>query len=182
MLNRKSKGNDFYKSKSYEAAIAAYTKAVNLDKTSAALLTNRAAACLMLLQYKEAIHDCDAAIYLESDNSKAYFRKATAQKGLGKLDEAIFSLNKGLEHDPRSATALADMSALQNAQKMIGEIKGLLVMKQYEMVLRLIETATKGIGSNFRDFNIMKVEALLELSRPEEAYNLSNLMVSMLSL
>jgi tetratricopeptide (TPR) repeat protein len=89
------KGNDFYKAKNYSAAIASYTKAIELDTTSAALLTNRAAASLMLLQYKEAIQDCDAALAIESDNSKAYFRKATALKGLGKLNEAIAALNKG---------------------------------------------------------------------------------------
>lgn len=131
----------------------------------------------MLLLYAEAIQDCNAALALESNNSKAYFRKATALKGLGKLTEAIVALDKGLEHDPRSATALADKSALLNAQAKIEEIKGLIVMKQFQMALRQIELVTKEIGSNFRDFNILKVEALLELSRPEEAYNLSNLMM-----
>jgi tetratricopeptide (TPR) repeat protein len=89
------KGNDFYKNKNYQSAIASYTKAIELDEKNAALLTNRAAAALMLLQYKEALHDCDAALALEKDNSKAYFRKATALKGLGKLNEAIAALNKG---------------------------------------------------------------------------------------
>ncbi len=163
--------------KSYQPAIAAYTKAINLDSSNAALLTNRAAASLMLLLYNEAIQDCNAALALDSSNSKAYFRKATALKGLGKLPEAIAALNKGLEFDPRSATALADKSALLSAQEKIVEIKNLLVMKQYQMALRQIEIVTKEVGGNFRDFNILKVEALLELNRPEEAYNLSNLMV-----
>lgn len=50
----------------------------------------------MLLQYKEAIQDCDAALVLENGNSKAFFRKATALKGLGQLTEAIATLNKGM--------------------------------------------------------------------------------------
>ena len=62
---------------------------------SAALLTNRAAAQLMLLNYKEAMDDCNAAILLDNTNSKAYFRKATALKGLGRLTDAIASLDKG---------------------------------------------------------------------------------------
>eukprot|EP00598_Pedospumella_elongata_P016105 CAMPEP_0185011692 /NCGR_PEP_ID=MMETSP1098-20130426/97920_1 /TAXON_ID=89044 /ORGANISM="Spumella elongata, Strain CCAP 955/1" /LENGTH=495 /DNA_ID=CAMNT_0027540733 /DNA_START=470 /DNA_END=1957 /DNA_ORIENTATION=- len=173
----KTKGNEFYMAKSYQPAIAAYTKAINLDSTNAALLTNRAAASLMLLLYNEAIQDCNAALALDSSNSKAYFRKATALKGLGKLPEAIAALNKGLEFDPLSKTALADKSALLSAQEKIAEIKNLLVMKQFQMALRQIENVTKEVGGNFRDFNILKVEALLELSRPEEAYNLSNLMM-----
>lgn len=176
-FSRKTKGNEFYMAKSYQPAIAAYTKAINLDSTNAALLTNRAAASLMLQLYNEAIQDCNAALVLDSSNSKAYFRKATALKGLGKLPEAIAALNKGLEFDPLSKTALADKSALLSAQEKIAEIKNLLVMKQYQMALRQIEIVTKEVGSTFRDFNILKVEALLELNRPEEAYNLSNLMV-----
>lgn len=94
--NRKGKGNEFYKGKNYQSAINSYTKAIELDSTNAALLTNRAAAALMLLQYKEAIQDCDAALVLENGNSKAFFRKATALKGLGQLTEAIATLNKGM--------------------------------------------------------------------------------------
>ena len=72
-------------------AIASYTTAITLDKTNPAYLTNRAAAHLMIQQYKEALADCDAALFIggAGDKSKAYFRKATALKGLGKLDAAI---------------------------------------------------------------------------------------------
>lgn len=87
-----------YKAKNYQGAIASYTKAIELDANNAALLTNRAAASLMILQYKEAIQDCDAALAIDKENSKAYFRKATALKGLGKLSEAIAALDKGMFH------------------------------------------------------------------------------------
>ena len=64
------------------------------------------------------------------------------------------------------------------AQTKLVEIRDLMEMKQYQMALRQVEAVIKEIGGNFRDFNIIKVEVLLELSRPEDAYNLSNLMVS----
>jgi hypothetical protein len=83
----------------------------------------------------------------------------------------------GLEYDPRSTTALADKAALIAAQGKIGEIRDLIEMKQFQMALRQVEAVTKDVGSNFRDLNILKVETLLELNRPEDAYNLSNLMV-----
>ena len=50
------------------------------------------------------------------------------------------------------------------------------------MALVQVEALIKALGNNFREFNILKVEALLELNRPEDAYNLSNLMVRELSL
>lgn len=83
----------------------------------------------------------------------------------------------GLEYDPRSTTALADKAALIAAQGKISEIRDLIEMKQFQMALRQVEAVTKDVGSNFRDLNILKVETLLELNRPEDAYNLSNLMV-----
>ena len=98
----KNKGNNEYKSKSYPQSIISYTKAIQLidDDTDnlsikTSLLNNRAAAYLMLLQYKEAIADCDYTIKIDETVSKAYFRKATALKGLGQLEQAIQALNKG---------------------------------------------------------------------------------------
>ena len=52
-------------------------------------------------------------------------------------------------------------------------------MRQYQMALCQTDALIKELGGNFRDFNILKVEALLELNRPEDAYNLTNLMVSL---
>ncbi|KAJ1435284.1 hypothetical protein B484DRAFT_393596 [Ochromonadaceae sp. CCMP2298] len=170
----KGKGNDFYKAKNYVAAIAAYSEAITLDASNAALLTNRAAASLMLLQYKEAMADCDAAISMDPQNSKAYFRKATALKGLGKLDEAVVCLDRGLEFDPRSTTALADKQSLVAAKASMVAIRESLTSKQFTMALRQVDALGRQIGSTFRDLNVLKIETLLELNRPEDAYNLSN--------
>lgn len=83
----------------------------------------------------------------------------------------------GLEFDPRSTTALADRATLIGAQQKLAEMKEAMANKQYNMVLRQVDAVLKEIGGNFREFNLLKVEALLELSRPEDAYNLSNTMV-----
>jgi hypothetical protein len=77
---------------------------------------------------------------------------------------------------------LADKAALIAAQGKIGEIRDAIEMKQFQMALRQVEAVTKDVGSNFRDLNILKVEALLGVDRPEDAYNLSNLMVRCLPL
>jgi hypothetical protein len=94
------------------------------------------------------------------------------------LDEAVVCLDKGLEFDPRSTTALADKASLVAARTSLGTIKELIKSKQYTMALRQIDTLGKVIGSTFRDLNVLKIEALLELNRPEDAYNLSNAVVS----
>lgn len=173
----KSKGNAMYKAKSYDAAIEAYGKAIELDGSNPALKMNRAAAYLMLLMYKEANSDCDAALALDDTNSKAYFRKATALKGMGKLNEAISALETGLQHDPRSTTALADKEGLIRAKSRIPELQQLLSERKYSAALAQVDTVIKDVGTGFRELNLIKVEALIELSRPEDAYNLSNAMM-----
>jgi tetratricopeptide (TPR) repeat protein len=64
MEELKAAGNEHYKMKRYKAAVDSYSLAIQIDESCAALYTNRAAACLMLLQYKEAVADCDRAIKL----------------------------------------------------------------------------------------------------------------------
>ena len=175
--HRKVRGNDFYKAKNYESAVSAYTQAIALDGTNAAIKTNRAAAYLMQLMYKEAKDDCDAALAIDSANSKALFRKATALKGLGKLEEAIATLDEGLKHDPNSAAALAEKDSLEKAKIKIQELKDLMTAKKFGTALTQVDLLIKQIGTNFRAVNLLKVECLIELSRPEDAYNLSNIMV-----
>ena len=85
----KEKANNFYKDKEYRKAIDAYSNAIEFNPENALYYLNRAAASLMLFLFRDAITDCDKVILLNFDkitNAKAYFRKVTAFKGLGKLD------------------------------------------------------------------------------------------------
>jgi len=183
----KNQGNNEYKNKKYIESIASYSRAIQLINTSSgemeidsssslliSLLTNRAAAYLMLLQYKEANSDCDHAIKLDPTNAKAFIRKATALKGLGLIDQAISSLEQGLQHDPTNTVAKEEKQSLLNAKAKLGTIKDLMVAKQCSMALLQIDALLKVVGSSSRELNLLKIEALLELNRPEEAYNLSN--------
>jgi tetratricopeptide (TPR) repeat protein len=58
----------------YRGAIAMYTQgaeAAGLETPAAApLLGNRAAARMMILQYQQAVEDCDAALKCDPSNSK----------------------------------------------------------------------------------------------------------------
>eukprot|EP01034_Spumella_vulgaris_P031035 gene31035-38358_t len=173
----KNKGNDFYKIKSYREAIAAYTQAIELDPQNAALYTNRAAASLMLAMYKETVADCDLAIGIDGNNAKAYFRKVTALKALGRLQPAIDALKTGLALDPGSATAMKDLEVLTTAQKDIKEVQALVEAKNFRVALTRVDKLISTLGTNFRELNLLKVECLIEVKRPEDAYNLTNTMM-----
>lgn len=89
LVNHKEVGDKHYKAKDYRKAVQSYTNAINASPANPLLYLNRSASYLMLAMYKEAITDCDKAIEIDLDKittGKAYFRKTTALKGLGKLN------------------------------------------------------------------------------------------------
>lgn len=174
---RKVKGNEFYQVKKYNAAVDAYSRAIELDRSNALLYNNRAAAYLMLLQYKDALSDTDIAISLDNTLSRAYFRKATSLKGLGRLDAAIAAVDQGLTFDPTSKAALQDKTTLINAKNKIAEAQMLLKQNQNSAALIRLDSVIKDVGSNLREVNLLKVECLIKLRRLEEGLNLTNLMV-----
>jgi stress-induced-phosphoprotein 1 len=102
----KELGNAAYKKKSFDEAIAHYSKAVELDDTDISFLTNRAAVYLELKEWAKCIEDCDAAVQkgreLRADYkmvARAMTRKGTALEKSGDVNGAIEMYTKSLtEH------------------------------------------------------------------------------------
>jgi len=170
----KEQGNEYYKSKQYTKAVQCYTEAID---AGGSYRLNRAAAQLMLLNFKDGLADCDSAIAMEeggATNSKAHFRRATCLRGLGRMEHAIAALTTGLELEPTSASALADRNSLLAARDALPRLQQMVSEKKYRQALVAVDATIKSVGSSFRDFNIIKAECLLECGRPEDAYNLTN--------
>ena len=173
----KKKGDEFYRSKSYQKAIDAYTNAINSHVgQNANFYSNRSAAYMMIGSYQEALKDSDVVLTIEP-SSKIYFRRATTLKSLGRFDEAIKSLTDGLALDPTSMTAKNEMESLVLLKKRIEGLHTRVSNKQYRMVLPEIEAVIKIAGSRVREINLMKAVVLLELGRSPEAYALTNIMM-----
>lgn len=170
----KAEGNERYKAKDYKGAIALYTKAIKIDSTNPAYYGNRAASYLMTMSYKEANADCDTILSLDSSNVKAHFRKVTALKGLGRYDEAIDVVNRGLMHDPNNAGGLKDRDAILYAKVQLAAAEQMMANKQYRFALPKVDALLRDMGSGSRVLNHMRIKCLIELDRLEEAMNLSN--------
>jgi serine/threonine-protein phosphatase 5 len=84
----KAEGNAHFVAHRYDAAVESYSRAVALDATNPAYLNNRAFASLRLASFGATISDATAAIALDPQMVKAYYRRASAFLALGKLDEA----------------------------------------------------------------------------------------------
>ncbi|KAG2442422.1 hypothetical protein HXX76_002508 [Chlamydomonas incerta] len=112
-LKEKELGNEAYKKKEFETAIAHYNKAIELYDGDMTFLTNRAAVFFEQGEFEKCVADCDAAVdkgrEMRTDFKvigRALTRKGNALVKLNKLEDAIAAYNKALmEH--RNADTLA---------------------------------------------------------------------------
>ncbi len=106
----KERGNKAFAAKKYAQAKKDYTQSIALQPTCLAY-ANRAMAELKLDDFSAAESDCTAAIALDPCYVKAYLRRATAAKELGKLLAAAEDYENALRLEPTSKSTLADRQA-----------------------------------------------------------------------
>lgn len=148
-----------------------------MEPSAPLLYTNRAAAYLMTHQFKEVITDCDKAIQLDRACAKAYLRKASALKSLGRLDEALVVLNAGYDSDPKNTAVVQERAAIIAVKNRLGELESFISSGSYANALILIEQLSRDLGTQNKEINLKKVECLLKMKRIEEAFNMTNTLV-----
>uniref|UniRef100_UPI00358FCEEF small glutamine-rich tetratricopeptide repeat-containing protein alpha-like n=1 Tax=Myxine glutinosa TaxID=7769 RepID=UPI00358FCEEF len=96
----KNQGNDLMKEEAYLEALDYYTRAIELDRRNSVYFCNRAAAYSKLGNYEATVLDCEKALAIDPNYSKAYGRKGLALTNLGKLREASDCYRQAVELDP----------------------------------------------------------------------------------
>ncbi|XP_009416296.2 uncharacterized protein LOC103996932 isoform X3 [Musa acuminata AAA Group] len=112
--SEKELGNEYFKQKRFLKAIECYSRSIALSPTSVAF-ANRAMAYLKLRRFEEAENDCMEALNLDDRYVKAYSRRATARKELGKLKASLEDADFAVRLDPNT----------QELRKQYSEIKAL---------------------------------------------------------
>mmetsp|Transcript_10918 Transcript_10918/g.15302 ORF Transcript_10918/g.15302 Transcript_10918/m.15302 type:complete len:604 (+) Transcript_10918:73-1884(+) len=123
-LEAKTKGNDLYKSKKFEDALAAYDEAIALDETNMTFVNNKAAVYFTTKQYDECIETCLKAVEVGKSNmapfedrAKAYTRCAKAYQKKGDLAQAIEMCNSAqLESFDKATQRLLKTLELEKRQ------------------------------------------------------------------
>lgn len=72
----KTQGNNSFKKKDYSAAITSYSNAIHHYPNDSSYYGNRAACYLAMEKYQKCIDDCNKALDLDANFTKAYRRKA----------------------------------------------------------------------------------------------------------
>ncbi|KAF3453184.1 hypothetical protein FNV43_RR03622 [Rhamnella rubrinervis] len=99
--SEKELGNEYFKQKKFKEAIDCYSRSIALSPTAVAY-ANRAMAYLKIKRYEEAENDCTDALNLDDRYIKAYSRRATARKELGKLKECIEDAEFAMRLEPHN--------------------------------------------------------------------------------
>ncbi|CBY21280.1 unnamed protein product [Oikopleura dioica] len=85
----KNQANDVFKTKDYERALELYSKAIEVDGTSAVLYSNRSFAYLKTESFGAALEDAGKAIELDPKYTKGYYRRASANMAMGQFSKAL---------------------------------------------------------------------------------------------
>lgn len=121
----KESGNYFYRNEDYVKATRKYKKFTRfynkfmditsdeqdkktLEAVQLVNLTNLAATELKLHDYEDVIFSCNAAIKLDTNNLKAYYRRGVANIELQNYENGLDDLKMALKLSPNNATILKE--------------------------------------------------------------------------
>ena len=112
----KEQGNELFKRRKYQEALACYNQALQLDPQNVALYNNRGSCFLQLGMYSELKANSDAVLTLDPLNVKALVNRAAAWENLGYLIEAMQDLRIALNLNPNDVDIVHRLSKLEKNQ------------------------------------------------------------------
>ncbi|XP_051150392.1 protein PHOX1-like [Andrographis paniculata] len=107
----KDEGNRLFQMKDYEGAMLKYDKAISLlprSHVDVSYLRSNMAACYMQLgitEYPRAIHECNLALEVTPNYSKALLKRARCYEALNRLDLALRDVGTVLKREPNNLMA-----------------------------------------------------------------------------
>ena len=154
----KDEGNHYFKNlQDYNKAISSYTAAINMYGSKYIYYNNRAAAYLAKQDYQNVINDCNISLNIE-ENVRAYSRKAAALGELGRLNEALVVVEKGLVFKPDDKPSMNIKIGLEEikSQAERHKIKGneeLQISKDVEKAIKSYTDAISLFSSDYVYYN-----------------------------
>ncbi|CAL1407685.1 unnamed protein product [Linum trigynum] len=155
--SEKELGNEYFKQKKFAEAIECYSRSIALSPTAVAY-ANRAMGYIKLKRFQEAEDDCTEALNLDDRYIKAYSRRATARKALGKLKESMEDSEFALRLEPNN----------QEIKKQYDEAKSLYEKKLIQKLSGGSNVSAKSVKLGRSDIKV-KGDGDISVSRPSQA-------------
>jgi stress-induced-phosphoprotein 1 len=95
----RSKGNDLYKKGDFVASVQAYTESIKRNPEDPRGYTNRASAYTKLVALPEALKDCEEAIKIDANFTKAYIRKSNVLFSMKEYTKSLDAIHKAAQID-----------------------------------------------------------------------------------
>ncbi|XP_044509781.1 TPR repeat-containing thioredoxin TTL1-like [Mangifera indica] len=105
----RTRGNDLFKSERFTEACAAYDEGLKLDPSNSVLYCNRAACWFMLGLWDRSVEDCNQALLIQPNYTKALLRRAASNNKLERWADAVRDyevLRRELPDDNKVAESL----------------------------------------------------------------------------
>ncbi|XP_058770411.1 uncharacterized protein LOC131644041 isoform X1 [Vicia villosa] len=162
--SEKDLGNEFFKQKKFKEAIDCYSRSIAFSPTAVAH-ANRAMAHIKLRRFQEAEDDCTEALNLDDRYIKAYSRRATARKELGKNKESMEDAEFAMRLEPNN----------QEVKKQYADAKSLYEKEILHKTSKALKNTMQKMGKSEAKVNgsssIHSVSHGTQKSGPTEAHH-----------
>ncbi|KAI9906187.1 hypothetical protein PsorP6_002756 [Peronosclerospora sorghi] len=113
---KKKDGDDALRKKDFALAIECYSEALELDSKNDWLYLHRSIAYAAQKNHSKAIEDASKCIRINYRQIEGYYRLALALHGAGQHDEALSTLYRGEEIEPRHAGIIRFIKQLEEKE------------------------------------------------------------------
>ncbi|KAK2986607.1 hypothetical protein RJ640_004363 [Escallonia rubra] len=124
----RDRGNSLFKSEKFSEACAAYGEGLRFDSSNSVLYCNRAACWSSLGQWEQSLADCNKALGIQPNYTKALLRRATSNSKLHRWADAVRDyevLKKQHPHDTGIAESLfhAQVDLMKSRKEDVSNMK-----------------------------------------------------------
>jgi len=149
------KGSSQFRENDYDQAYNSFTKAIMCNDVAltAVNYVNRSICNYNLNKYDASLNDARAALAIDSKSIKAYEGMGMALLALKQWDEAVESINKGLEIEPKNAKLLDLLKKAKAQEETVTEKRTPI----YEYFLQLQDKSPLFEAIFYRDFDKVKM-------------------------
>ncbi|KAF2290713.1 hypothetical protein GH714_015133 [Hevea brasiliensis] len=119
----RNRGNDLFSSGKYSEASSAYGEGLKYDASNPVLYCNRAVCWSKLGMWEESVEDCNQALRIQPNYTKALFRRAASNGKLGRWAEAVKDYEVLRKELPGDNEVLESLRRAQiTLKKSVGEV------------------------------------------------------------